>query len=60
METHVVLRSFSAEGRQLESGDTVDASPWPNARLLVAQGYLAPLSPWADGDEPPRRRVKRG
>ncbi len=41
MATHVVVRAFPDGGRLLSPGMIVDASAWPNARLLVEQGYLA-------------------
>lgn len=42
----VVQRPFEAEGRQLASGEAVDASAWGERRVrqLVAQRYLAPAS----------------
>jgi hypothetical protein len=42
--THQVLKPFQAGKRMLKSGETVDASSWPNTRQLVSTRYLVPLS----------------
>ena len=41
MATHIVVRSFNEGGKLLRPGLIVDASAWPNVRLLIEQGYLA-------------------
>lgn len=38
--THIVLRPFQAEGRDLEIGAPVDASGWRNTARLVETKYM--------------------
>lgn len=57
MATHVVVRAFPEGGRLLQPGAVVDASAWPNARLLVEQGYLAEAPARERGEpKPPKAR----
>lgn len=38
--THIVLRPFTVGGKDLQSGDPVDASSWRNTERLVTTKYL--------------------
>lgn len=41
--THVIIRTFEADGVTLHPGQQVDASGWPNVMKLEDSGYLRPL-----------------
>lgn len=44
VRTHVVLRPFQAEGREVLVGEAVDASAWKNTERLVTTKYLRPMN----------------
>jgi hypothetical protein len=57
MATHIVVRPFSESGKRLQPGLIVDASSWPNVKLLLDQGYLAEVP--AKPPCPPKQKTSK-
>lgn len=39
---YIVLKPLEADGKELQSGDVIDASGWRNREALVALRYISP------------------
>lgn len=42
--THIVLRPFIANGRELQVGEAVDASSWKHVEPLIEARFLRPAT----------------